>query len=850
MSERTPHSRDPAGVSVLRGAVRDSEGMDDVISLSSDESGDAEIISHREFIKSDPLPLSEVRVDIEALNRNVPRHFIDLTDPRWTFPNLKLHRRLDFISPPVIDLTESEEEKQLQAKNLQPNNRSQLERGNSNLNTVSINPNFDLLKSSVRGLKRSNSQPDCREQKQKYSPAQRQREILKANPCHNTTAAGQPFLDSHASELKTSGCFVQLTKDSSSISLHHLNNKSEAHKNISNLKTTILEVSHTGPEAIKAPAGHPVNAEELSRQQLQDKVLQHLPCPTDCAATEENPSDPTVNEHNTSENKQGVFLSPNLNPSSTFPPSPQSEASKETLVPKVERMELKRSESHQPDQPFLSSSSSALNPCDRVEFDSFSHTSRTSGHMSQGDPYEQMPDENTPEWWMEMDSYRDELGGESPVSLVWQGESDEEDKDEGHRFGSDFRAVSKEDRHFVCPVAFDKIMSGPAEILIDENYESMGPPEVLCRQSLSLVYSTIDENYSEGTLQLLSDLLQPGYYPPKDITSHLLRGILLEPQSPYHLRVEAFNLLMRTQRHHRANKSTISWDWELLTSVMSSQNHKGTHQHEVVRMFLEYVVQTLEDDFKVKSYSSVLHHSIAKATLSCDRQFPRVKDVIRWLFSAIIKSTELAGSSETIRERDEQIRIVSLFQRMLSLALEVDRSPALNSAKLSQELFHMVISHMPQRAHRMLLLENLQSKLLRCKLLEQLLDYACPQKIPQPMSLSLLLHFLKNCSLTTDSTDGAERWRRWEELIHLLWMLLLSYYKAMKVCLSSNSTEPRDKPGSLVYKPDDMVTKLAVQDAVDSFLSRSRADLGQDLPLHVEESLTYLQDHLLDVCQH
>ena len=53
---------------------------------------------------------------------------------------------------------------------------------------------------------------------------------------------------------------------------------------------------------------------------------------------------------------------------------------------------------------------------------------------------------------------------------------------------------------------------------------------------------------------------------------------------------------------------------------------------------------------------------------------------------------------------------------------------------------------------RMLLLESLESKLLRCKLLEHLLDYACPQKITLPMSLSLLLHFLKNCTLAPDPT--------------------------------------------------------------------------------------------------
>ncbi|MEQ2312531.1 CCR4-NOT transcription complex subunit 6, partial [Ameca splendens] len=31
---------------------------------------------------------------------------------------------------------------------------------------------------------------------------------------------------------------------------------------------------------------------------------------------------------------------------------------------------------------------------------------------------------------------------------------------------------------------------------------------------------------------------------------------------------------------------------------------------------------------------------------------------------------------------------------------------------------------------------------------------------------------------------------------------------------------------------------------MDAFLSRSQADIGEALPLHVEESLTYLQDHL------
>lgn len=67
--------------------------------------------------------------------------------------------------------------------------------------------------------------------------------------------------------------------------------------------------------------------------------------------------------------------------------------------------------------------------------------------------------------------------------------------------------------------------------------------------------------------------------------------------------------------------------------------------------------------------------------------------------------------------------------------------------------------------------------------------------------------------------------------------------------LCNSLTEPRGRVGMSVYKPDDRVSRPAVQEAVEAFLSRSQADLDQALPLHVEESLTYLQDHLLDVCQ-
>uniref|UniRef100_A0A4W5L4V6 Uncharacterized protein n=2 Tax=Hucho hucho TaxID=62062 RepID=A0A4W5L4V6_9TELE len=449
------------------------------------------------------------------------------------------------------------------------------------------------------------------------------------------------------------------------------------------------------------------------------------------------------------------------------------------------------------------------------------------------------------------------LGAEGLMTTAWRDGNEGEDMGGERGGGENDMEVSREDRRYVCPIQLRKLrqlMAGPVQHLEDEEEEDngFGDPEPLCRQSLSLVYSTMEENYPEGTLQLLSDLLQPRFFPPIDITAHLLRGILLDPQCPDFLCLEAYTLLMRTQRHNHTDQTTIPWDWELLTSVMAAEQSHGKRLCcEVVRMLLQYVVQTMEDDFRVKLSFRDLHHSIAKATLSCDVRFTQVRDVINWLFAAIVKSTgdkdNMSADIEvkTQKEKDEHLKMVFLLQKMLSFALEVDRSPALNSSKLSGELFHTLISTVCLRRHRMLMLETMESRLLRCKLIEHLLHHASPQKTPLPMSLSLLLHFLHNATLPPDPTDGAESWKKWEELVQLLWMLLLSYEEVMKGHLRSAVTERGGYGRAPIQTVNDSLSRLAVQEAIEAILSRAQADLGQDLPQHVHESLTYLQDHLL-----
>ncbi|XP_046705408.1 SUMO-interacting motif-containing protein 1 isoform X2 [Silurus meridionalis] len=314
----------------------------------------------------------------------------------------------------------------------------------------------------------------------------------------------------------------------------------------------------------------------------------------------------------------------------------------------------------------------------------------------------------------------------------------------------------------------------------DEDNKQFGMAEPLCRQSLSLVYSTIEENYTEGTLQLLSDLIQPCYYPPDNILSHLLRGILLEPRCSQVQALEAYNLLMRTQRYHPADTTTIPWDWQLLSSAMSEQDESRRLRSEVRCLLLQYVLQVLEDDFQFKLLKLQLPISIANQMFSCDYRMSQVRELVTWLLDTA-KQSFCTSEDEVIqkKERDCCLKMLLILQRMLLLAMEVDLRPTCSSSKLSEELCNILNSMAPCRRLRILLLSTLQSNLLRCKMVELLLDRSSSQKRVLPMSFNLLLHFLRTSTPALDPSDGTERWRRWDELLQLVWMLMISYQEVI-----------------------------------------------------------------------
>ncbi|TKC37155.1 hypothetical protein EI555_021091, partial [Monodon monoceros] len=239
--------------------------------------------------------------------------------------------------------------------------------------------------------------------------------------------------------------------------------------------------------------------------------------------------------------------------------------------------------------------------------------------------------------------------------------------------------------------------------------------EPIPHRRLRMVANTIEENFPLGTVQFLMDFVSPQHYPPREIVAHIIQKILLSGSETVDVLKEAYMLLMKIQQLHPANAKTVEWDWKLLTYVMEEegQNLPGRV------LFLRYVVQTLEDDFQqiLRKQRQHLQQSIASTVLSCDKQPHNVRDVIKWLVKAvtedrltqspkenqtspgtgILRASSSHPSPQPNLTKNTNQLIVCQLQRMLSIAVEVDRTPTCSSNKIAEMMFGFVLD-IPERS--------------------------------------------------------------------------------------------------------------------------------------------------------
>uniref|UniRef100_A0A8D0GL90 SUMO interacting motifs containing 1 n=1 Tax=Sphenodon punctatus TaxID=8508 RepID=A0A8D0GL90_SPHPU len=267
-------------------------------------------------------------------------------------------------------------------------------------------------------------------------------------------------------------------------------------------------------------------------------------------------------------------------------------------------------------------------------------------------------------------------------------------------------------------------------------------------------------------------------------------------------------------------------------------------------LFLEYVIQTLEDDFQLKLQTRFLHRSIARMMLSCDKCFSNVKEVIRWLVAAVTgvgfphprQHLQKAKHPTSEISRDENSTFSLGLDRMLSIAVEVDRSPICNSNKIADVMFSSILN-ISKRCQREAILHSMECQLLRCKVLELIFHHSCEVPSSLPLSLTKILYFLNHFSLQLKYQDNEVTWQRWDEMLYNLNLLLLSYHNVVVGHLRNSLSDRMDliidnaKPKLQSYDITPLNTELKVED----FSSRLLQILGEPLPPPIEEKIDLLK---------
>ncbi|XP_074913090.1 SUMO-interacting motif-containing protein 1 isoform X2 [Buteo buteo] len=404
------------------------------------------------------------------------------------------------------------------------------------------------------------------------------------------------------------------------------------------------------------------------------------------------------------------------------------------------------------------------------------------------------------------------------------------------------------------------------------NRETQQKPELIPSGKLSMVRTTMEENFQEGTLHFLSEFVSRQHYPPKEIISYLIRQILLNPQQGEILK-DTYMLLMKIQMLHPANTATVGWDWTLLKYIMEDQEKPPGRL-----LFLQYVVQTLEDDFQQNLRLRLLQKSIAKKVLSCDTCFNNVKEVVEWLVAAVTgvgfsqpqeQPQETTSSSAEARAEHSSStlqlastdqaevappavfaqKVVLLLQRMLSIAVEVDKSPNCSSCKIADVIFPFILN-IPLRSQREAFLNTMESQLLRCKLLELLFQHSCDMPTTLPLSLAKILYFLNHSSVLLQYQDETPTWQRWDEMLQYLSLLLMSYQNVILDHLRSSVIDRMDliiQKAKPKLQDSDDISHVDIQIKVEDFISRMQQVLGQPFPLQITEKLSIFQELFLIV---
>uniref|UniRef100_A0ACB8EJ80 Uncharacterized protein n=1 Tax=Sphaerodactylus townsendi TaxID=933632 RepID=A0ACB8EJ80_9SAUR len=330
-----------------------------------------------------------------------------------------------------------------------------------------------------------------------------------------------------------------------------------------------------------------------------------------------------------------------------------------------------------------------------------------------------------------------------------------------------------------------------------------------------IVSSTVEENFFRGTLDFLMDYVSSQYYPPEKTMQDLVRQILLSSEVQQEILRDAYMLLMKIQALHPAKLT----QWFGTGTIL--------HIRELIDWLVAAVVGTRFSQHRD------LHESGCLSETTVDKNNISIPEL------QLAETTQVEDVSPQFQSQSE----VMLLQRMLAIAVEVDKSPNCSANKIADVVFSSVLN-IPKRCQRDAFLSSMECHLLRCKVLELIFNHSCKKATDLPLSMEKVLFFLTNLSLQLKHQDNEATWQRWDEMLHHLNLLVLSYHRIIlghlrsSICDRINLIIKAAKPK---LQSHDSLTISDADYSIKSFQKQLLQILGQPLPSPLKEKIELLQ---------
>ena len=312
-----------------------------------------------------------------------------------------------------------------------------------------------------------------------------------------------------------------------------------------------------------------------------------------------------------------------------------------------------------------------------------------------------------------------------------------------------------------------------------------------------------EENFHKSYLATVNSFMSHRRKPPPSLLFYLFHNILLSKQSG--CGTECFRILRQIQVLHPAVPAQMLGQkitWEFVSMVVKLVGCAQFHTVDSLKlnasMALSFLVSVMEDEVQKKKFSIV--KTCAHRFLSVDRKSSNIHDVVNW----IRKSIEQHCVEQLDQRCGHNFCPLYLLQRMLQLSLLVSQRPEDTASRIADDLV-MVYVELSSVKHKTLLLQSVQSHLLKTKLIEVIVSNCCPfdeeveaERIPR-FGLRHIVFDFKRCPPMSLSHDSVANTSSCEEFI-----MLLAYWLQSFIFCRKRSLVAKGKESQRVLSIDDI----------------------------------------------